>query len=297
MKRKLLSIVLALTASSIAPMATAADPITTPVVNARDVSSLLDDARNAAYDEVNYARSAIQDIDEYLAWCFVVSKEFTPPVKQLFDSTNLSYYCDAVVFKSRANTLWNKLSALNPSQAKTVDAANFISDRADSIADEAHELLAQIANNRDELFGIQEQLSPIVANLKIFNEAESYVVDAWKTLNERIALLPKTLQSTIQKSQNYKSSSSFVTQLKKLMTSRDSLLERLSSLEDPRKLTPVASQLSALKINPTEAASFDKSLDIIKKSIPAMVCSKSSLTVLPSKSGTCPKGYKKISTL
>jgi uncharacterized phage infection (PIP) family protein YhgE len=297
MKRILLSIVFALTASSIVPMATAADPITTPVVNARDVSSELDDARNFAYERLELARNAIREIDHELGMCFKVSNEFTFAVKQLFDSTNLSYYCDVLVVKPRVITLLNKLSTLNPSQAKTVDAANFISDRADSIADEAHELLAQIANNRDELFGIQEQLSPIVANLKIFNEAESYVVDAWKTLNERIAFLPKTLQSTIQKSQNYKSSSSFVTQLKKLMTSRDSLLERLSSLEDPRKLTPVASQLSALKINPTEAASFDKSLDIIKKSIPAMVCSKSSLTVLPSKSGTCPKGYKKISTL
>jgi hypothetical protein len=297
MKRTLLSIVLALTASSIVPMATAADPITTPVINARDVFFELDDARNFAYERLDFARYAIREIDKYSTWCFNVSKEFTLDVKELFDSTSLSYYCDALVVKSRVNTLWNKLLALNPSQAKTVDAANFISDQADSIADEADELLAQIANNRDELFGIQEQLSPIVANLKIFDEAESYVVDAWKTLNERIALLPKTSQSTIQKSQNYKSSSSFVTQLKKLMTSRDSLLERLSSLEDPRKLTPVASQLSALKINPTQIASFDKSLDIIKKSFPAMVCSKSSLTVLPSKSGTCPKGYKKISTL
>ena len=297
MKRKLLSIVLVLTASSIVPMATAADPITTPVVNARDVSYMLDDARKVAYDRLNLARYAVGEIDEYLAWCFVVSKEFTIDVKELFDSTNLSYYCDALVVKPRVNTLLNKLSALNPSQAKTVDEAIFITDQAELIYDEADSLLAQIANNRDELFYTEGQLSSIVANLKTFNEAESYLADAWKTLNERIAILPKTSQSTIQKSQSYKSSSSLVTQLKKMMTSRDSLLERLSSLEDPRKLTPVASQLSALKINPTEVASFEKSLDTIKKSIPATVCSKSSLTVLPSKSGSCPKGYKKISTL
>ena len=297
MKRILLSFVLISTTALLAPMAATADPIPTSVIDARDASFELDDARNAAYDRINNARFAIREIDEYLDWCFVVSKEFTPDVKQLFDATSLSYYCDALVFKSRANTLYNKLSALNPSQAKTVDAANFISDRANSIVEEADSLLAQIANNRDELYFTQGQFSSIVTNLKTFNEAESYLADAWKTINERIAILPKTSQSTIQKSQSYKSSSSLVTQLKKMMTSRDSLLERLSSLEDPRKLTPVASQLSALKINPTEVASFEKSLEIIKKSIPATVCSKSSLTALPSKSGTCPKGYKKISTL
>ena len=297
MKRKLLSIVLALTASSIVPMATAADPITTPVVNARDVSSELDDARNFAYDRLEFARFKIGKIDHELGMCFIVSKEFTVDVKELFDSTNLIYYCDAIVVKPRVNTLLNKLLALNPSQAKTVDAANFISDQADLIYDEADALYVAIIDSRDELFDTQGQFSSIVTNLKTFNEAASYLADAWKTLNERIAFLPKTSQSTIQKSQSYKSSSNLVTQLKKMMTSKDSLLERLSSLEDPRKLTPVASQLSALKINPTEVASFEKSLDIIKKSIPATVCSKSSLTVLPSKSGTCPKGYKKISTL
>ena len=297
MKRILASFVLILTTSLLVPIAAAADPITTPVVNARDVSSELDDARNFAYDRINYARYVMRDIDEALAWCFVVSNEFTNSVKQLFDSTNLSYYCEALVDKRRVNTLLNKLSALNPSQAKSVDAANFISDQADLISDEADDIYLQIVENRDDLFDTQGQFSSIVTNLKTFNEAASYLADAWKTLNERIAFLPKTSQSTIQKSQSYKSSSNLVTQLKKMMTSKDSLLERLSSLEDPRKLTPVTSQLSALKINPTEVATFEKSLDIIKKSIPATVCSKSSLTVLPSKSGTCPKGYKKISTL
>lgn len=297
MKRIILSIVLTLTTALVVPMATAADPIPTSVIDARDASFELDDARIAAYDRLDFARYVIRIIDKYLDWCFVVSKEFTPAVKQLFDATSLSYYCDALVFKTRANTLWNELSALNPSQAKTVDAANFISDQANSIAEEADELLAQIANNRDELFGVQDQLSSIVDNLKTFNEAQSVVVEVWNSLNERIALLPKTSQSTIQKSQSYKNSSIFVTQLKQLIVSRDALLGKLSSLEDPRKLTPIASQLLALRINPTQITSFDKSLDIIKKSIPAMVCSKSSLTVLASKSGTCPKGYKKISTL
>ena len=297
MKRIFESFVLILTTSLLVPIAAAADPTTTPVVNARDVSSELDDARNFAYDRLDIARYAIGDIEESLARCFAISSKFTISVKQLFDSTNLIYYCDALVVKPRVNTLLNKLSALNPSQAKTVDEANFISDQADSIADEAYYLVIQIQDNGDDLFDTQGQFSSIVTNLKTFNEAASYLADAWKTLNERIAFLPKTSQSTIQKSQSFKSSSSLVTQLKKMMTSRDSLLERLSSLEDPRKLTPVASQLSALKINPTEVASFEKSLDIIKKSIPATVCSKSSLTVLPSKSVTCPKGYKKISTL
>jgi hypothetical protein len=297
MKRILLSILLTLTASSIAPMATAADPIATPVIDARDASFELDDAKNFAYGRINYARGWIRDIDESLARCFTVSKEFAPAVKQLFDSTTLSYYCEALADKSRVNTWLNKLSALNPSQAKTVDEANFISDQANSLGKEGIYFIIQLQDNRDELFYTQEQLSSIVASLKTFNEAESYVVEAWNSLNDRIALLPKTSQSTIQKSQSYKSSSSFVAQLKPLIISRDSLLGNLYSSEDPRKLTPISSQLSALRINPIQIASFEKSLDLIKKSIPSAVCIKSSLTVLPSKSGSCPKGYKKTSTL
>jgi hypothetical protein len=297
MKRIVLSLVMTLTTALVVPMATAADPIPTSEIDARDASFELDDARNAAYDRINYARGWIRDIDESLARCFAVSKEFTPVVKQLFDSTTLSYYCEALADKSRVNTWLNKLSALNPSQAKTVDEANFISDQANSLSKEGIYFIIQLQDNRDELFGVQDQFSSIVANLKTFNEAESYVLDAWKTLNERFALLPKTSQSTIQKSQSYKSSSSFVTQLKPLIVSRDALLGKLYSLEDPRKLTPIASQLSALSINPTGVASFEKSLDLIKKSIPATVCTKSSQKVLPSKSGSCPKGYKKTSTL
>jgi hypothetical protein len=101
----------------------------------------------------------------------------------------------------------------------------------------------------------------------------------------------------IQKSQSYKSSVVIVEQLNKTLTTRDALLEKLSDLKDPRKLKAIASQFATLKVNAIQLLAFERQLISINKAIPSKVCSKGLQTVLTSKAGTCPAGYKRVSTL
>jgi hypothetical protein len=227
--------------------------------------------------------------------CLAVSEEFLRDIQELYDSTNLSTYCETLEVK--ANLLRSKIFALNPSQVKTIDAANKMTDQANLFAEDADTLVAQIQDITDELLGTEELFSSIIMNLEPLDDAESEVIEAWNILIERLALLPKTSQGAIQKSQGYKSSAVTVEQLRKTLTSRDALLEKISDLKDPRKLKTIASQFAALKVNATQLLAFERSLISINSAIPPKVCSKGLQTVLTSKSGTCPAGYKKVSTL
>ena len=134
-------------------------------------------------------------------------------------------------------------------------------------------------------------------NIEPLNDVETGVIDGWNVFIERLAILPKTSQSAIQKSRDYKSSLVILELLNRTLASRDALLETLSDLKDPRKLKTIASQFSTLKVSATQLLAFERSLISLNKAFPSKVCSKGLQTVLTSKSGTCPAGYKKVSTL
>jgi hypothetical protein len=259
------------------------------------VSAEIIDARNAAFDSLNAAKEAIDGYESAVEDCRAVSEEFLLDIQELYDSTNLNTYCE--ILEVKANLLRSRIFALNPSQVKTIDAANKMTDQANLFAEDADSLVAQIQDITDELSGTDELFSSIIANLTPLDDAESEVIEAWDILIERLALLPKTSQGAIQKSQGYKSSTLFVEQLRKTLISRDALLEKLSDLKDPRKLKTMASQFAILTVNTTQLLAFERSLISLNKAFPSKVCSKGLQTVLTSKSGTCPAGYKKISTL
>jgi hypothetical protein len=271
-----------------------ATPTPTPIP-VRDVSAEIIDARNAALDSINAAKEAIDGYDSAVEDCLAVSEEFLLDIQELYDSTNLSTYCETLEVK--ANLLRSKIFALNPSQVKTIDAANKMTDQANLFAEDADTLVAQIQDITDELLGTDELFSSIIMNLEPLDDAESEIIEAWNIFIERLALLPKTSQGAIQKSQGYKSSVVTVEQLSKTLVLRDTLLEKLSDLKDPRKLKTNASQFATLKVNETQLLAFERSLVSLNKAIPSKVCSKGLQTVLTSKSGTCPAGYKKVSTL
>jgi hypothetical protein len=271
-----------------------ATPTPTPIP-VQDVSAEIIDARNAAFDSLNAAKEAIDGYESAVEDCIAVSEEFPLDIQELYDSTSLNTYCETL--EAKANLLRSRIFALNPSQVKTIDAANKMTDQANLFAEDADSLVAQIQDITDELSGTDELFSSIITNLEPLDDAESEVIEAWDILIERLALLPKTSQGAIQKSQGYKSSAVFVEQLGKTLTSRDALLEKLSDLKDPRKLKTMASQFATLKVSATQLLAFERSLVSINKAIPSKVCSKGLQTVLTSKSGICPAGYKKVSTL
>ena len=271
-----------------------ATPTTTPIP-VRDVSAEIIDARNAALDSLNAAKEAMETYDAAVEDCLAVSEEFLLDIQELYDSTSLSTYCETLATK--AKLLTSKIFALNPSQAKTIDAANKMTDQANLFVEDADNLVAQIQDVTDELSGTEELFSSIVMILEPLNDAESEFIEAWNVLNERLALLPKTSQGAIQKSQVYKSSTIIVEQLRRTLISRDTLLEKLSAFKDPRKLKSITSQFVALKVNTTQLLALERSLVSLNKAIPSNVCSKGLQTVLTSKSGICPAGYKKVSTL
>ena len=253
------------------------------------------DAKNAALDSVNAAKEAIDSYDSAVEDCLAVSEAFLPDIQELYDSTSLGTYCETLAIK--AKLLGSKIFSLNPNQVKTTDAANRMADQANLFAEDADSLVAQIQDITDELSGTEELFSSIVMKIDPLNDVETGVIDGWNIFIGRLALLPKTSQSAIQKSQAYKSSLVIVEQFNNTLTSRDALLETLSGLKDPRKLKTIASQFSILKVNATQLLILERSLINLNKAIPSKVCSKGSQTVLTSKSGICPAGYKKVSTV
>ena len=262
--------------------------------SASDASAETIDARKAASDAIDAGNEALALFGRYKDECIEVSTRFETEVQELYDTTSLSTHCEQL--DDLVSELDARIGALDPDKATTTDQANDLTDKANGFSEEADELVALIQDITDELLATEKQLSTIVNLLEPVNLAETEIVDAWDTLAERIALLPKASQATIKKSSNYKSALAVHSQIVKTIASRDAVLEELSSLEDPRKLSVFVSELSLLKINAPQVSAFKKSLVALNKGIPSKVCIKGALNLLPSRSGKCPPGYEQIPT-
>ena len=263
-------------------------------VEATDASTEIIDARKAASNAIDAGNDALALFGRYRNDCLEVSTQFEIEAQELYDASSLNIYCnqlDELVSELDAN-----IGALDTDNAKTTDQANDLTDKANTYTEEADELVALIQDITDELLATEKQLLSIVKLLEPINLAEADIVDGWNSLAERIALLPKASQETIKKSSNYKSALAVQAQVARIIATRDTVLNDLESLEDPRNLSGFVSKLSRLKIIAPQMITFKKSIISLNKGIPSAVCTKGTLILLPSKAGKCPTGYNQIPT-
>lgn len=263
-------------------------------MNASDESAELLDARNAASDAIDAANEAIAAFGRYKTSCVETSLEFDTPEQELFESTNLSSYCEQL--DEKVAILDSKIGALDPDKATSIDLANKLTDQANLFAEDADSLVAQIQDFTDELLAAKNQLSSIIKILEPINQLEIDVIETWEQLEERLTILPSATRSVIKKSKGYKSALTYNLQVSILVKSRDEQLEVLSNIERPTQLSSFITRLSSLKINSSQLSEFKKSMVGINKLIPANVCQKGSAVVLASKSGKCAKGFELIPT-
>ena len=207
----------------------------------------------------------------------------------------MSSYCRQL--DDEVASLNAKVGALDPAKAKTTDDANALTDTANLYSEDADAFVAQIQDITDELRSVEKQITLLAKSLAPLELAETSVIDPWNSLKERLTLIPQSSQTTIKRSQNYKSALSYATQVQRFIETRDAQLELLALVDSPSQLQPIVSQLSGLMVNTAQISSFKKYLVAINKIIPTNVCQKGSLVVLASKSGKCSKGFELIPTL
>ncbi len=274
---------------------TQAAPIESTGVEAADASAEAIDARNAASDAIDAANEALAEFGRLKSKCTEASVDFETEAQELFDSTNLSNYCGQL--DEDLAQLDAKIGSLDPEKVKSSDQANKLIDQANLYAEDADVLVAQIQDITDELVATEKLFSSLVSILEPLNNLETSVIEPWDTLQGRLSILPNSLVSSLKKNINYKSVSSYSSQIQSLMIARDVQLETLSSIEKPSQLAPIINQLKAIKFTTTQFAQFKKSLAAVNKLIPARVCQKGSTVILASKAGKCANGFDSIPTL
>ena len=274
---------------------TAPAPAEISGTNAADASAEIVDARAAATDAKKAALSALADYATFQSDCLEVSSEFNQEIQDLYDASSLSNYCRQL--DNEVASLNAKVGALDPAKAKTTDDANALTDTANLYSEDADAFVAQIQDITDELRSLEKQITLLAKNLTPLELVETTVIDPWNSLLERLALIPKSAQTTIKKSPNYKSALSYASQVKTFIETRDAQLELLALVDSPSQLQPIVSRLSGLMVNTAQVSSFKKYVVAINKIIPANVCQKGTLVVLASKSGKCSKGFELIPTL
>ena len=252
------------------------------------------DARNAALTAIEAANDAMDQIEITKEECLSVSDRFDSEVQELYDLTSLSEYCESL--NSKVDALTSKVSSLNANQVKTKSDANKIIEQSNGFLEEADKITAQIQDITDELSNTERQFISIIKSQESFESLEENVINSWTSLDERIALLPKNSISTIKKSQNYKSASAIFLQISKVFSTKNELLEALSSVDKPSGMSSIVRKFSTLKINVNQVSSYKKLATLINKAIPKSVCTKGSLVILPSKAGKCPNGFDEVPT-
>ena len=259
-----------------------------------DASPDVVDARNLALKAIEASKEALDQIETAKEECLSLSDSFYFDVQDLYDSTSLSDSCESL--DSKIDVLRGKVLSLNATQVKTTFDANLIVDKSTDFLEEADILTARIQDITDDLSSTEERFAAFIKALEPFVAAEEDVVDSWTTLDERLSLLPKNSMAAIKKTQNYKTASTAVSQISKVLSSKDEILDSLYTVDNPSKLPSILRKLSALKINTSQVKSYKKLALSINKSIPKIVCTKGSITLLPSKSGNCLGGYDEVPT-
>ena len=270
-------------------------PIPTPTATTNTVALALINAKNAATDATNAAEEAIAAFSEAKSDCEEISNTFDDSeVMDLYDSTSLDEYCNQLDLE--AASVERRISALDPQEARTVDAANRETDTANKLAEAADTLVASMQDITDELSATESQLGALVEATNYFNDYESNSIEQIDLLKERIGILPTTLQSTLKKSNEFKSLATFQRQVEAVIKSKDSILDIFTGIKRPSQITPTFNSMNSLKSQLPSLSTLKKNIQILEKKIPAIVCQKGSLVVSASKTGKCAKGFESIPT-
>ena len=270
-------------------------PVPTPTATTNTVALALINAKNAASDATSAAEEAIAAFSEAKSDCEEISKTFDDSeVMNLYDSTSLDEYCNQLDLE--AASVERKISALDPQEARTVDAANRETDSANKLAEAADILVASMQDITDELSATESQLSDLVEATNYLNDYESTSIEQVDLLKERIGILPTTLQSTLKKSKEFKSLATFQRQVDAVIKSKDSILDAFTGIKRPSQIKPTINSVISLKSQLPKLSTLKKNIQTLEKKIPAVVCQKGSLVVSASKTGKCAKGFESIPT-
>lgn len=270
-------------------------PVPTPTATTNTVALALINAKNAASDATSAAEEAIAAFSEAKSDCEEISKTFDDSeVMNLYDSTSLDEYCNQLDLE--AASVERKISALDPQEARTVDAANRETDSANKLAEAADILVASMQDITDELSATESQLSDLVEATNYLNDYESTSIEQVDLLKERIGILPTTLQSTLKKSKEFKSLATFQRQVDAVIKSKDSILDAFTGIKRPSQIKPTINSVISLKSQLPSLSTLKKNIQTLEKKIPAVVCQKGSLVVSASKTGKCAKGFESIPT-
>jgi hypothetical protein len=271
-----------------------APPSDSTGIKVSEASEEIVDARKAVSDAIDATNDALAEFGRLKASCSEVSADFDAELQELYDSTNLSRYCERL--DEDVTELDAKVGALDPDKAKTTDEANEMTDVANLYAEDADILVAQIQDITDELVATKKLFASLALIVAPLNNFETAVIEPWDSLQERLSILPSSFVMNLKKNPNFKSASLYANQIQVLIKARDVQVEALSSIEKPSQIAPIANKLAAIKITTAQLAQFKKSLLAVDKLIPANVCQKGAAVVLASKSGKCAKGFELIPT-
>ena len=270
-------------------------PTPTPTATTNTVGVALVEAKNAASDATNAAQEAFEAFSAAKSDCEEISDTFNDSeVMDLYDSTSLDEYCNQLDLE--ATSVERKISALDPQEARTVDAANRETDAANKLAEAADTLVARMQDITDELSATEPQLSDLIEATNYFNDYESNSIEQIDLLKERIGILPTTLQSTLKKSNEFKSLATFQRQVDGVIKSKDLILDVFNGIKRPSQISSTINSMNSLKSRLPSLSTLKKNIQTLEKKIPNVVCQKGSLVISASKTGKCAKGFEPIPT-
>ena len=270
-------------------------PTPTPTATTNTAALALIDAKNAASDATNAAEDAFAAFSDAKSDCEDISNSFDDSeVTDLYDSTSLDEYCNQLDFE--AASVERKISALDPQEARTIDAAIRETEAANKLAEAADTLVAGMQDITDELSATESLLNGLVDVTNFFNDYQSGSIDQIDLVKERIGMLPVSVQSTLKKGNDFKALATFQRQVETVVKSKDLILENFTGIKRPSQITPTINSLNSLKSQLPSLTALKKNLQTLDKKIPATVCQKGSLVVSASKTGKCAKGFESIPT-
>jgi hypothetical protein len=270
-------------------------PTPTPTATTNTLALELINAKNAASDATNAAEEAIAAFSEAKSDCEEISNSFDDSeLIDLYDSTSLDEYCNQLDLE--AASVERKISALDPQEARTVDAANRETDSANKLAEAADILVAGMQDITDELSATESLLRELLTVTNYFNDFESSSIEQIDLVKERVGMLPAALQSTLKKSNDFKALATFQRQVETVLKSKDAILESFAGIKRPSQITPSINSINSLKSQLPSLNNLKRNLQALDKKIPAVVCQKGSLVVSASKTGKCAKGFESIPT-
>lgn len=253
-------------------------PTPTPVVNTLVIS-----ASNKVFEAIDKVEAAVSDCNDLL-------QSKGDDLGSFITSTVYGGICDSINLK-----IENIKTSFSSTATSGIDTSGLVA-KLDNFTASLNIYFKNIIDITNELEGSLKTFSDLNGRMTKAQNASSNNRDFFSAFNDKLKLLPISLQSSLKKKTQYIQALNGLNLERKFDAALEIQNDLSNEIADKQSLIAFSSAFKLFEIRYKDFLSMESNLEELDLLVPDYVCIKGKTSVLIPKSGKCAKGYVKTPT-